>query len=199
MEQEAVRKMKEGDFEGARKIILDIEDCIRAEPSLYSRKSLLEKVARLKDIYNAHDVLEAPTIPFRNYTSFKKQENGLDGIKSKRYIKDVNDGVVSIEDCIEVVIENCCNTVFSHFRCDKSVVLNNIKNCKVSCSGHQIRVNGCQDVELEVHTSTGVFLQNSKGIVVKKYGAEKNNKFEDVYDFSSPFESRNYTIFSNQE
>lgn len=199
MDEDAIRKIKEGDFEGARKIILNIEEGIREEPSLYSRKVLLEKVARLKDIYNTHNVVETPIIPSKNHTLFKKQENETDGIKNKRYVKDANNGVVAIEDSTEVVIEDCCNTVFPHFSCEKSVVLNNIKDCKVSCSGQQIRMNGCQNVELEVYTLTGVFLQSSKGIVIKKYGTKENNKFEDVYDFSSPFESRNYTIFPNQE
>ncbi|ADM12110.1 uncharacterized protein Eint_081780 [Encephalitozoon intestinalis ATCC 50506] len=194
MEEDAVKKIKEGDFEGARKIILEMEDGIRIEPSLYGRRVLLEKVARLKKIYNDHNRAEIGTIPFRSLTSFERRENKVDGIKDKRYIKGSRDELVTIEDCVEVVIEDCTNAVFEHFCCEKSVVLNNVKDCKVSCSAHQIRMNGCRNVELEAYTLTGVFLQNSTGIVVRRYGGRKDNRFKNVNDFSSPFESINYTV-----
>ncbi|CAD26486.2 hypothetical protein [Encephalitozoon cuniculi GB-M1] len=194
MEEDAIRRIEEGDFEGARKIILDIEDSVRAEPSLYNRKVLLEKVAKLKGIYISHNTAEAPFIPLKSRTLLGKHENEVGEIKNKKYIRNINNDLVSIKDCAEVIIEDCSSTVFEHFNCEKSVVLNNVRDCRVSCSGQQIRVNGCKNIELDVYTPTGVFLQSSTGVVIRRYGAREDNMFAHVYDFSSPFESRNYTV-----
>lgn len=193
MEGDVARRVEEGDLEGAREAILSVEESIRLEPSLYGKRALMEKVARLKAIYNSR-VAEQPAVPLKAPVQFAGRENEVSGVKNKVYVRGVCDEHVSLGRCSEAVIEDCSNVVFEHFRCEKSVLLTNVRDCRVSCSGQQIRMNGCENVELEAHTATGVFLQDSKGVVVRRHGSRSDNKFDHVYDFSNPFGGGSHVV-----
>lgn len=194
IESEIVEMLQNGELDEVRMRILKLEDNVKLESSTYNRKVLLDLVGRLKGFYNAYNISETPRISFKRPVEFEETRDELDRCKDKAHIKNINNEVVKLGNYIEVVIEDCCDTVFEYFECQRSVLLINVRNCKVFCRGQQIRVNGCENVDLIVHTSTGVALQDSKGIVVRGYGDNKDNRFMDVQDFSSPLSSSNFEV-----
>lgn len=194
MEDEIVQRILDGEFEQARQGILEMEDRIRQEASVYNRRMLVERVRRLKEAYNNHNVVAMCEIPSRERVMLKERNVDVSVSKDKAVVRDVDGQTIQLRECGEVVIENCANTTFEHFVSRGSIFLIGVRRCKISCSGQQVRMNGCRDVELTVHTSTGVFLQESTGIVVRQYGDREDNRFRNVCDFSSPFENSNFSI-----
>ncbi|KAM0671342.1 hypothetical protein CWI42_091720 [Ordospora colligata] len=194
MESEIVKRIREGDLEWARKAILSIEDSIKLEPSLYGRRALIDKIQRLKSMYNCHAPLESTEIQMVKPFLLTRQENQIADSEKKKCIKNLHGENVGINDCCEVLIEKCSECVFNHFCSETSVLLMDVKNSKISCSAQQIRLNNCENVELVVHTQTGVYLHGCKSIVICGYGNSECNKFACVYDFSNPFGGGSYRI-----
>ncbi|KAH9410873.1 putative tubulin binding cofactor C [Ordospora pajunii] len=194
MENEIMERVREGDFEGARKAILKIEDSIRLEPSLYGKRALIDKIQRLKSVYNHHMPLDSAEILMAEPFLLARQENEITSADNKRYVRNMHGENVIIEDCCEALIEQCSGCVFDYFCSETSVLLVDVKSSRISCSAHQIRLNNCEDVELVVHTQTGVYLQRCKDIVIGRYGDSECNKFACVYDFSNPFGGGSYRI-----
>lgn len=194
MEDKIVQQIKDGDFEKARKEILGLESKIRLEASTFSRKILLEQVRGLKEVYNSYNIVPISELPLKEEFLFSERTNEVCGVQGKIYKKNVREGTIKLDNCVEAEIEECSNTVFEYFECQRSVLLKNLDNCRISCSAQQIRINDCIDIELEVYTSTGVFLQNSRGIVIRKYDDDVDNKFMKVCDFSDPFGSSNFKV-----
>lgn len=194
MDDGITQRIKDGDFDGARRDILNIENSLWAENSPHGRKVLLERVRKLKGIYNSHNLVEASEVSLKEPVLFAERRVKVDGVRNKQDVQNVCDSVVKLDSCAEAAIENCSGCVFEHFECLGSVFLTNVKSCKISCSGQQIRMNGCTDVDLTVYTSTGVFIQDSRDITIRRHGDAEDNRFTDVHDFSSPFDERNFRI-----
>lgn len=194
MEDEIIQMIKDGDLDRARREILDVEDSIRVEISAYNRRALLNRVKMLKEVYSECSTVGISKISLKKPIQFEERSNSVNSTKDKTYVRNVSCGRVRLKNCTEAVVENCSDAIFEYFECRRSVFFMNVKNCQISCSGQQIRISNCSNIELTVYTSTGVFLQNSTGIVIKKYGDDEGNRFENVCDFSNSFSDNNFKI-----
>lgn len=115
----------------------------------------------------------------------------------KIHWKDLENQTVNESHCIEAKLENCKNITVEGLVCNTSLMLINVNESEIKCAAQQIRLINCNNIILHVFTETGVYLQDSTGVTVKKLDGfiiEAENKYDSVYDFSSPYDSKKFRI-----
>ncbi|KCZ81144.1 hypothetical protein H312_01436 [Anncaliia algerae PRA339] len=90
----------------------------------------------------------------------------------------------------DIFLENLFNCNIS-IKSDNSVLLINLSNCFIQCISKQIRLVNCNDLTIDCFTETGIFLEKSKLIKIKKRN-EENNYWYEIKDFTNPLSNENY-------
>jgi hypothetical protein len=183
MQDEAtIKKIRNNRMGDAMRDIEAIEEQLRTERSNHIRGSLLERLRRLKRIYSEHLAYPMPKIEKKKLLQFKERSINVEGVRNKVFVSNKSDATVEVGDCVEAVLENCSGTEFRHFECQQSVVLSRLRDCKVSCTARQVRIDSCENLEVLADAKTGICVEDSTGVRVRKM----DGSAADVRDFSRP-------------
>ncbi|KAM0676931.1 hypothetical protein BDAP_002524 [Binucleata daphniae] len=99
-----------------------------------------------------------------------------------------------LPNCLsQVIFCGCKNITTQYFECTDSVYIKDTQDSQFTFSAKQIRLVNCKKIVLEIHTKTGVFLENCSEIQIKGI-EEKDNMYKNVRDFTNPFSNTNYSI-----
>lgn len=178
--------------------VSDLEGKLASERSSFFKMKLQSQIKTLKETYNKHRKPLDLRAKEKSCMQVHVDRKGAAISSKKLSISNLIGDRIRPGDCVEALVADCKNTVLDYFECQNSVVLENLHECIVCCLAQQIRVTNCSKVKLSCFSYSGVFLQDSSDIEITEYKhpdiSNSFNKFDNVYDFSDPCSSRNYTL-----
>lgn len=182
-------QIKNDDLDSAREAIEALERKLAQESSQRLQEVTKTQINKLKKMYSER-------LEIRLDKTIRKQENMLsveikfDGSAKKHVIRDLREIFIPSQKCVDFEILSCEFIETGILECTGTIFIRNVKNATVRSKSRQCRVFGCENILLECFSETGIFLEESKDVRIKQGADCKMN----VYDFSSPFEKKNYEI-----
>ena len=189
--------IERGNLKEAKNIILELEQKASHEKSPYSQQLLLSQIHELKSLYvSKENVINFEFVTLEQREVINTKIN-FESNNKKIHKKDLEAVVLEEIECNEAKFENCIGIEVVKIKCKQSLLLINIRNSRINCFAHQIRLINCENVTLTAFSATGIFLQESAKITIRKnldYEGVIPNNYNHVSDFSDPFGESNYIL-----
>lgn len=181
-------------LEDAKKKIKELENQLSEQLSAYNFTSIKNRIERLKKEYINQNIQTLNDIPNANKIYLPDNIAEFESNEQKICYKNINNKKIDKIHCLECKIEDCKYIKCEYIVCENGLTLMNVSNSEIICSVGQIRLVNSENVKLKIFTKTGIYLQNSTGIIIYRLGNGFNNKYDIVCDFTNPLSNKNYII-----
>lgn len=175
---------------------------IRSNNDLIIESKQIEDRAFTKEINDQKDKNLNKTNNFGENLGFaeekdiKKVEGTIKNDQNKNehkcIIENKNNCNLNIKKTSQLIFRDCSGSYITGE--GDTAFIRDCKNCKFELTVNQLRLYGCENLVLKVYTKSGIYLEKCKNIKIESLGSDDDNKYRDVFDFSCPFEIRNYSF-----
>lgn len=194
MEKEITELIEINELKKAKELIMALENKLTEESSVYTQSRLKLQISDLKEKYNSGINLNFKQVPGRIKITtdiskiLSKDEN------KKLVFSNLKETYIPENFGPECEIEYCQGIETGLLNCENSIFISSVENSKIKCYAQQVRMKDCENVELLVFTKTGISLENCKAIKIIPIENTVENKYNEVFDFTS-LKEKNYQIY----
>jgi len=190
-------EIESGDLKLARKRIEEMEARLAEEASPKLHEALKTQISSLKREYSAKVSAGNNDIPetARRQGALPREidiniRNEFGGNEVKYVLADVENEHIAPLQHTDVDVVNCKRIQVDMIDCEETVFIKNVSESEIHVKTKYLRLLGCTELHLKIHSYTAVYMQSSKAIRIEAIGCSQPC----VFDFDSPVNSQNYQL-----
>lgn len=176
------------DYNQLENEILKKEEQFKEEKSEKIRSRLLNEIRNLSERYSKRNESVSLVVDKINHHFGPGMVPQASRMLGKKIITNLQNQQLAGLKCSELLIEDSKNIASQIMEVNGSLLIRNVQSSTIRSIAEQVRIKDCSNLELEIWTETGVYLENSTNISIQPLSCKRvgNNLYRNVIDFTSP-------------